>query len=94
MPRQKLVKLRGGMIGNPAAHVGEPSLRVGVVELGRGDQRVHRGGARHRDQSQQITRPVAEDQSRAIRARRIPPPRAAFSGSCEWPKVGLSLAAW
>jgi hypothetical protein len=24
----------------------------------------------------------------------IPPPRAAFSGSCEWPKVGLSLAAW
>jgi putative tryptophan/tyrosine transport system substrate-binding protein len=24
----------------------------------------------------------------------IPPPRAAFSGSSEWPKVGLSLAAW
>jgi hypothetical protein len=24
----------------------------------------------------------------------VPPPRAAFSGSCEWPKVGLSLAAW
>ena len=33
------------MIIDPAQHVGEPGLRIDVVELGRGDQRVHRGGA-------------------------------------------------
>ena len=38
MPRQKFVKPRGGMIGNPAEHVDEPSPRLDVVELGRGDE--------------------------------------------------------
>jgi hypothetical protein len=33
------------MIGDAGEHVGEPRLRVDVVELGRGDQGVHRGGA-------------------------------------------------
>ena len=33
------------MIGDAAQHVGEPGLRVDVVELGGGDQGVHRGGA-------------------------------------------------
>ena len=29
------------MVGDAAQHVGEPGLRVDVVELGGGDQRVH-----------------------------------------------------
>ena len=33
------------MIVDPAEHTGEPGLRVDVVELGRGDQGVHRCGA-------------------------------------------------
>jgi hypothetical protein len=32
----------GGMVGDTAEHVDQPSLRVDVDELGRGDQRVHR----------------------------------------------------
>ena len=33
------------MIVDPAQDVGEPGLRIDVVEFGRPDQRVHRGGA-------------------------------------------------
>jgi hypothetical protein len=33
------------VIGDPGEHVGEPGLRGDVVELGRGDQCVHRCGA-------------------------------------------------
>ena len=32
------------MIGDPAEDVGEPSLRIDIVELRRADQGVHRGG--------------------------------------------------
>ena len=45
MPGEKLVEPRGGMICDAGEHVGEPRLRVDVVELGRGDQGLHRGGA-------------------------------------------------
>ena len=38
--------------------------------------------------------PLTLEQLIQAKNDRIPPPRAAFSGSCEWPKVGLSLAAW
>ena len=34
----------GRMIGDPAEHVGEPGLRIDVVEFRRADQGVHRGG--------------------------------------------------
>jgi hypothetical protein len=34
-----------GMIGDAAENAGEPGLRVDIVELGRGDQGVHRRGA-------------------------------------------------
>jgi hypothetical protein len=44
MPGEKLVEPRGGMIGDPAEHVGEPSLRVDVGELGRGNQGVYPRG--------------------------------------------------
>jgi len=33
------------VIVDPAQHVGEPGLRIDVVEFGRHDQRVHRAGA-------------------------------------------------
>ena len=33
------------MIGDPAERVGEPRLRVEIVQLCRGDQGVHGGGA-------------------------------------------------
>ena len=45
MPGEELVEPRGRVIGDASQHVGEPGLRVDVVELGRGDQGVHRGAA-------------------------------------------------
>ena len=45
VPRQELVDPPGGVIGQARQHVGEPGLRVDVVELGGLDQRVDRGGA-------------------------------------------------
>jgi hypothetical protein len=45
VPRQQFVEPGGGMVGDAGEHVGEPGLRVDVVELGRGDQRVYRRGA-------------------------------------------------
>jgi len=44
IPGQQLVEFRGGMIGDAAEHVGEPSLRIDAVQLGGLDQREHRGG--------------------------------------------------
>lgn len=38
--RQELVDALGGMIWQPGEHVGEPSLRVDIVELGSRDQGV------------------------------------------------------
>ena len=32
------------MVGDAGEHVGKPGLRIDVVELGRGDQGVHRRG--------------------------------------------------
>jgi hypothetical protein len=32
------------MIGDAAEHVGEPGLRIDVIQLGGLDQREHRGG--------------------------------------------------
>src|ERR1700674_5231752 len=45
MPRQEFADAGGRMVGDAAEHIGEPGLRVDVVELGGGDQGVHRGGA-------------------------------------------------
>jgi hypothetical protein len=33
------------VIGNPGEHIGEPSLRIDIIELGSLDQRVHDRGA-------------------------------------------------
>jgi hypothetical protein len=38
MPGEELVDPGGRVIGDVAQHVGEPGLRVDVVELGGGDQ--------------------------------------------------------
>jgi hypothetical protein len=38
------MRAAGGVVGNAAQHVGEPGLRVDVVELGGDDQRVIRSG--------------------------------------------------
>ena len=32
------------MVGDADKHIGEPSLRIDVLEFGRGDQRVDQGG--------------------------------------------------
>ncbi len=40
IPGQELVDALGGMIGQPSQHIGEPGLRIDIVELGGGDQRV------------------------------------------------------
>src|SRR5580704_8992780 len=45
IPRQKLDQLGGWVIGDAAQHVGEPGLRVDVIELGGADQRIDGGGA-------------------------------------------------
>jgi hypothetical protein len=39
------VNALGRVIGQASEHVGEPGLRVDIVELGGGDQRVDRSGA-------------------------------------------------
>ena len=39
IPGQKLLDALGRMIRQPREHVGEPGLRVNVVELGGGDER-------------------------------------------------------
>ena len=45
VPRQEFVNALGGVIGQASQHVGEPSLRIDIVELGGCDQRVDGGGA-------------------------------------------------
>jgi hypothetical protein len=42
MPGQKLVDAVDLVLGDPAKNVGQPSLRVDLVELGRLDQRIGR----------------------------------------------------
>src|SRR5262249_56104815 len=45
LPGQKLADPPSGVIRQAGEHVGEPSLRIDIVELGSGDQRVDRSGA-------------------------------------------------
>jgi len=45
IPRQKIADALGGMIGQTGKHVGEPGLRVDVVELGGVDEGVDGCGA-------------------------------------------------
>lgn len=44
-PRQQFVQTRYGKIGDARQDVGEPGLRVDVVEAGRSDEGEHDGGA-------------------------------------------------
>ena len=45
VPRQQLVELLSGMAGDAGEHVGEPGLRIDVVQFGGDDQAVEDGGA-------------------------------------------------
>ena len=45
IPRQEFVNALGGMIRQAAEYIGEPSLRIDVVELGAGDEGVDGRGA-------------------------------------------------
>jgi hypothetical protein len=45
IPRQEFVYALGGMIREAGQHVGKPSLRIDVVELGGGDEGIDRSGA-------------------------------------------------
>jgi hypothetical protein len=45
IPGQEFVNAPGRVIGQASEHVGEPGLRVDIVELGGGDQRVDRSSA-------------------------------------------------
>jgi hypothetical protein len=44
VPGEQLVEPRGGVVGDAAQQVGEPGLRIDVVEFCRADQRVDRRG--------------------------------------------------
>jgi hypothetical protein len=44
MPGQELIQLGSRVIIDPAENIGEPSLRIDVVELGSLDQGEHRSG--------------------------------------------------
>ena len=44
VPGQQLVDSAGRMLGDAGEHVGEPGLRIDVVQLGGDDQAVHGGG--------------------------------------------------
>jgi hypothetical protein len=43
--RQEFVYALGGMIREAGQHVGKPSLRIDVVDLGGGDEGIDRSGA-------------------------------------------------
>ena len=45
MPGQKLVQPMGWMSSDASEDIGQPSLRVNTVHLGRDEQAVHGGGA-------------------------------------------------
>src|SRR5271170_5245929 len=45
VPGQQFVNALGRVIRQAGEHVGEPRLRIDIVELGGGDQRVDRSGA-------------------------------------------------
>jgi hypothetical protein len=45
VPREEIRHLRGGQVGQPGEDVGQPGLRIGVIQLGRDDQGIHEGGA-------------------------------------------------
>ena len=45
VPGQQFMEARGSVIVDPMQHVGEPSLRVDVVELGGDDQAIEMSGA-------------------------------------------------
>ena len=45
VPRQQLVYPGVRQLSDAGEHIGEPSLRVDIVELGGGDEGVHRRGA-------------------------------------------------
>ena len=45
VPRQEFVEPVDGVIGDASKHVGEPGLRIDVVEFRRHDQRRHERGA-------------------------------------------------
>ena len=45
VPGQEFVNALGGVIRQTSQDVGEPGLRIDVIELGGGDQRVDRSGA-------------------------------------------------
>ena len=45
IPRQQFVEFLDGMFGDAGQDVGEPGLRIDVVDLGGDDQAVHGGGA-------------------------------------------------
>jgi hypothetical protein len=49
------------MIGDAAEHIGEPSLRIDVVQLGGLDQRVHRGSP--------FPSPIGAGETRAARGQ-------------------------
>jgi hypothetical protein len=44
MPEEELIQLGSRVIIDPAEYIGEPSLRIEVVELGGLDRREHRSG--------------------------------------------------
>ena len=45
IPGEQLMQPGGRVLGDAGEHIGKPGARVYVVELGRGDQRVHCRGA-------------------------------------------------
>jgi hypothetical protein len=45
IPREERCKIGDWVIGNPGEHVGEPNLRINIIELGSLDQCVHGRGA-------------------------------------------------
>ena len=56
IPRQQLVEPLDGILGDARENVGEPSLRIDIVHLGRDDQAVHGGAVRRHDRSRRTTR--------------------------------------
>jgi hypothetical protein len=79
VPRQKLIKVLDGVIGDSSEDVGEPSLGVHVIELRSLDQRGHDGSAVGAALRSDVMMPSVWDARSRFAIRSI-----RFVGRCHW----------
>jgi hypothetical protein len=79
VPGQKLLKVLDGVIGDTGEHVGEPGLRVHIVEFCRRDHRRHDSGTVSATLRRDVMMPGVWDARSKFAIRSI-----RFVGRCHW----------